>query len=73
MAEDPSSRPHRPMDIEDSMRDGENEYDHALDTTVRIIFLFLYRTFSTIIIMYIIQFFFLNRFDIVGRSYELGF
>ncbi|XP_058791372.1 E3 ubiquitin-protein ligase HUWE1 isoform X2 [Phymastichus coffea] len=36
VAEEPSSRPHRPMDIEDeslAMRDGEGDFDPARDTT----------------------------------------
>ena len=39
MAEEPTSRPHRPMDIEDeslAMRDGEGDFDPARDTTVRV-------------------------------------
>ncbi|XP_011497625.1 PREDICTED: E3 ubiquitin-protein ligase HUWE1 [Ceratosolen solmsi marchali] len=38
VAEEPTSRPHRPMDIEDeslAMRDGEGDFDPARDTTVR--------------------------------------
>lgn len=50
MAEEPSSRPHRPMDIDDeslAMRDAEGDFDPTRDTTVRVTSLFLF--FSRII------------------------
>lgn len=43
MAEEPSSRPHRPMDIDDeslAMRDAEGDFDPTRDTTVRVTSLF---------------------------------
>lgn len=39
VAEEPSSRPHRPMDIDDeslAMRDAEGDFDPTRDTTVRV-------------------------------------
>lgn len=50
MAEEPSSRPHRPMDIDDeslAMRDAEGDFDPTRDTTVRVTSLFSF--FSRII------------------------
>lgn len=50
MAEEPSSRPHRPMDIDDeslAMRDAEGDFDPTRDTTVRVTSLFF--TFLSII------------------------
>lgn len=44
VAEEPSSRPHRPMDIDDeslAMRDAEGDFDPTRDTTVRVIIAFL--------------------------------
>lgn len=43
VAEEPSSRPHRPMDIDDeslAMRDAEGDFDPTRDTTVRVTSLF---------------------------------
>lgn len=43
MAEDQSSRPHRPMDIDDeslAIRDGEADFDPTRDATVRVTSLF---------------------------------
>lgn len=45
VAEEPSSRPHRPMDIDDeslAMRDAEGDFDPTRDTTVRVTLLFLF-------------------------------
>lgn len=49
MAEEPSSRPHRPMDIDDeslAMRDAEGDFDPTRDTTVRVTSLFLFSIIS---------------------------
>jgi len=45
VAEEPSSRPHRPMDIDDeslAMRDAEGDFDPTRDTTVRVTSLFFH-------------------------------
>ena len=41
MTEDQSSRPHRPMDIDEeslAIRDGEADFDPTRDATVRVLF-----------------------------------
>lgn len=51
MTEDQSSRPHRPMDIDEeslAIRDGEADFDPTRDATVRIFyinyFIFFYKS-----------------------------
>lgn len=57
MAEEPSSRPHRPMDIDDeslAMRDAEGDFDPTRDTTVRVTSLF-FNFFSSQLILSVLR------------------
>lgn len=64
MAEEPSSRPHRPMDIDDeslAMRDAEGDFDPTRDTTVRVTSLFPF-CFSPLINDFVLFSQFTNKF-----------